>query len=192
MSSRTGDVVTAESLIAEAEDRVAEKMKDRDLPSDQKKEIIEKVAIAGLKYSILKQSPGKDIIFELDKALSFEGDSGPYLQYSYVRARSVLEKAKGKIELTILKESHSNEIYSLEQLLPRLPEIVGRAASEYAPQLITSYLIELAASFNKFYANNKILDAGEETVYRLALTEAFSVVMKNGLNILGIDSPEKM
>ena len=84
------------------------------------------------------------------------------------------------------------KIYSLEQLLPRLPEIVGRAASEYAPQLITSYLIELAASFNKFYANNKILDAGEETVYRLALTEAFSVVMKNGLNILGIDSPEKM
>ena len=192
MSSRTGDVITAESLITEAEDRVAEKMKDRDLPSDQKKDIIEKVAVAGLKYSILKQSPGKDIIFELDKALSFEGDSGPYLQYSYVRARSVLEKAGEKKESIFSREITSGEIYSLEQLLPRLPEIVGRAASEYAPQLITSYLIELAASFNKFYASNKILDAGEETAYRLALTEAFSVVMKNGLNILGIDSPEKM
>ena len=195
MSSRTGDVVTAESLIAEAEDRVEEKMKDRDLSGEFKKEIIVKVAVAALKYSILKQSPGKDIIFELDKALSFEGDSGPYLQYSYVRARSVLGKAEKQSlsskEISS-KQDLSADISSLEQLLPRLPEIVERAAIEYAPQLITSYLIELAASFNKFYASNKILDAGEETAYRLSLTESFSIVMKNGLNILGIETPEKM
>lgn len=189
MSSRTGDVITGESLIAEAEKRVEEKVKDRDYSDELKKEVVEKVAIGALKYSILKQSPGKDIIFDFDSALSFEGDSGPYLQYAYVRARSVLEKAgvqdeKGK--------RGDGEVTLLEQLLPRLPEVTELALKEMAPQYITTYLIQLAAAFNHFYATNKIIDAGEDTDYRLALTWAFATVMKNGLTTLGLPVVEKM
>jgi arginyl-tRNA synthetase len=188
MSSRTGDVITGESLINDAEKKVEDKIKDREYDEETKKDIIEKVAVAAIKYSILKQSPGKDIIFDMETALSFEGDSGPYLQYSYVRANSVIKKA-GDLEEGETKEQ---AIDLLEKLLPRLPEIVELSVKESAPQYIATYLIELAGAFNSYYAHNKILESGEESAYRLSVTKAFSHVLKNGLNILGIPVPEKM
>src|SRR3989344_5076671 len=94
MSSRTGKIITFEFLLNKVEELVKEKIKDRDLSDLEKKEITEKVAIGALKYSILKQSIGSDIIYDFEKSISFEGDSGPYLQYSYARAQSVLRKAK--------------------------------------------------------------------------------------------------
>ena len=96
MSSRTGKVITGESLIEKVEELVKEKIKDRELSEKEKKEITESVAIGAIKYSILKQSIGSDIIYDFDKSISFEGDSGPYLQYSYTRAKSVLRKAKAE------------------------------------------------------------------------------------------------
>jgi arginyl-tRNA synthetase len=199
MSSRTGDVITGESLITDAEKKVEEKMKDRDLPEEKKKEIVSQVAVGAIKYSILKQSPGKDIIFDIETALSFEGDSGPYLQYAYVRACSVLEKAEKTNELPAevkpLSENKSLEVAplsSLEKLLYRFPEIIEQAMKEKTPQNVATYLIEIAGAFNSFYANNKILDAGEATSYRIALTQAFSIVMKNGLTVLGVPVPDKM
>src|SRR3989344_3848164 len=96
MSSRTGKVITGESLIEKVEGLVKEKIKDRELSEKEKKEIIESVAIGAIKYSILKQSIGSDIIYDFNKSISFEGDSGPYLQYSYTRAESVLRKAKAE------------------------------------------------------------------------------------------------
>ena len=94
MSSRTGQVVTATSLISDTEKKVSEKMSDREMSDTDKKTTIEEIAVGAIKYSILKQVNGKDIIFDFDKSLSFEGDSGPYLQYSYARAKSILRKAK--------------------------------------------------------------------------------------------------
>lgn len=191
MSSRTGDVITADSLINEAIERVREKIKDRNFDDATAKEVSEKVAVGAIKYAILKQSPGKDIIFDMEQALSFEGDSGPYLQYSYVRANSILEKLDGEVKFDFPTGSSKEQEY-LEQIVYRLPEISEQAMKELAPQNITTYLIELAGAFNSYYANNKILDAGDDTPYRIALTKAFATVMKNGLTILGIPTPTKM
>ncbi len=193
MSSRTGQVITAESLIEDVKVKVLEKMKERRSDEKEKDEIAEKVAIGAIKYSILKQGIGKDIVFDFDKSLSFEGDSGPYLQYAYTRALSVLKKAK------VTPEGNPREFQGkpsgttkpLEHLLYQLPEITERAYEEMAPQYLVSYLIEVAGAFNSFYAQNKIIGSVNETDL-LALTLATSIVLKNGLNLLGIPVMERM
>jgi arginyl-tRNA synthetase len=180
MSSRTGDVITAESLIEE----VKEKVKGD-----------EQVAIGAIKYMILRSNIGGDIIFDVEKSVSTEGDSGVYLQYAHARAGTLLAKAGKKGEAT----GDSGEVREVEKLLYRFPEIVERALSEYAPHFITTYLTELASSFNNFYAHEQVIPSAElgtsgDSIfaYRLAIVEAFKIVMKNGLNILGIPAPEKM
>lgn len=192
MSSRTGNIITGESMITDVEELVHERIADRDLTPPEKKVIAEVVAIGAIKYSILKQSPGKDIIFDFEKSLSFEGDSGPYLQYSHARAHSVLEKA----ELEGLEQNFSNtseSIAEIEKLLYRFPEIVERAQESFEPQHITTYLTQIASAFNNFYANNQIVNPEEkESGYRIALTRAFTHVMNVGLNLLGIKAPNKM
>ncbi|MDD5050919.1 MAG: arginine--tRNA ligase [Candidatus Pacebacteria bacterium] len=191
MSSRKGTILSAESLISDVEKLVEEKMKDRELPAGQKKEIVEKVAIGAIKYSILRQSPGKDIIFDFDKSLSFEGDSGPYLQYTAVRANSVLEKAN-EMKMKSSAKNGEGEINLVEKMLYRFPEIVELSLKEYAPQYIATYLIELAGAFNSYYGNTKIIDSDAGVSYRLALTHAVKIVLTKGLNLLGIQVPEKM
>lgn len=188
MSSRTGEVITAESLIAEVKKKVAEKIVDRELPAEEKEDIAEAVAIGALKYSILKQSPGRDIVFDFDKSLSFEGDSGPYLQYAYARAQSVLTKAEKIFEISANSRA---EISAVERILYQFPEIVERSYSELAPQHIATYLVSLAGAFNSYYAQNKIIGSENET-YRLVLTKAVAQVLKSGLNLLAIPVLEKM
>lgn len=179
MSSRTGDVITADSLIGEVKERVLAKMEEQDGV------VAEQVAVAAIKFEILKQAPGRDIIFDINKSLSLEGDSGPYLQYTYARARSVLEKSAQQLDLENL------EINEPARLLARYSDIVSRSAENVAPQLLVQYLLQLAASFNSFYAQNKII-GNEYEQSRLALTAAVSQVIKNGLWLLGIQAPGKM
>ncbi|MBU6431515.1 MAG: arginine--tRNA ligase [Patescibacteria group bacterium] len=192
MSSRKGNILTAEELISDVEKLVEEKIKGRDYDKALKKEIIEKVSIGAIKYSILRQAVGGDIVYDFEKSISFEGDSGPYLQYSCVRAKSVLAKAEEEgIKPSI--EKIATETSELERLLYRFPEIVERAGKEYSPHYIASYLIELASSFNNFYTKHKIVDREDETSpYKIALAAAFAATIKNGLNLLGIQAPEKM
>ncbi|MFH0755331.1 MAG: arginine--tRNA ligase [bacterium] len=194
MSSRTGNVITAMSLISEIKEKVAEKIIDKKISEKEKEEINKKVAIGALKYSILKQVAGKDIIFDFDKSISFEGDSGPYLQYSYARARSILRKAKEeKIKKINWKNLKIKQITQLEKMFYRFPEIVERAGVEYSPHYIAVYLIELASAFNNFYAKEKIIDkTNTESSYKIMLTEIFSIILKKGLNLLGIQVLEKM
>ena len=194
MSSRKGNVVTGESLIRDTIDLVTERLKERDYSDEEKSKIAEVVGVSAIKYSILKQKTGGDIAYDFDKSISFEGDSGPYLQYSYARANSVLEKAKKE---NILPDPHPQtgftEVFEVEKLLYRFPEVVLRSASEYEPHYIANYLIELARAFNGFYGNNIIVKKGDNTSsYKVALTFAFAFVMKKGLHLLGIGAPEKM
>jgi len=186
MSSRKGNIVTGESLIEDMQAKVKEKMKDRDLGSDVEA-VVDAVAVSAIKYDILKQTKGKNIIFDPERALSFEGDSGPYLQYSYVRAMSVLEKAQAHES----SETPPELTPEFERLLPRFPAIVERAAEEYEPHYVTTYLTELASSFNSWYANGKIIGTEHEG-YKIVLTKAFAQTMKNGLWLLGIEVPERM
>ena len=188
MSSRTGDVITAESLISTMEEMTMEKMKDREL--EDKETIAEQIAVGAIKYSILKQSPGKDIIFDFDKALSFEGDSGVYLPYAYVRTQELLRKA-ARIEAPTVKVEPC-QLSELEKLLfEGLPNTVKLAHHDLAPNYIATYLINVCRAFNAYYEQNPIL-GNEHTPYRLTLVEAVGIVLKNGLNLLGISAPERM
>jgi arginyl-tRNA synthetase len=202
MSSRKGNVITGESLIFESCNEILEKIKDRDFTDQEKQQISKEVGVAALKYSILKQNIGGNIIYDFEKSISFEGDSGPYLQYSYARANSVLEKAKkenilpgflfSKSDFKNLEKSDFG-ISEIEKLLYRFPEIVFRSAQEFEPHYIANYLIELARAYNAFYGNTKIIDKDDLTSpYKVALTFAFSTVIKNGLYLLGIKVPERM
>jgi arginyl-tRNA synthetase len=193
MSSRKGNIITGESLLHDMEVMVAEKIKGRDYTDAEKKEIIERVSIAAIKYSILKQTIGKDIVFDADRSLSFDGDSGPYLQYTYVRARSILEKAQSLgIKQNIEADSTDAEL-SLERLIYRFPHVVERSGREYAPHYIATYLIELAGAFNSYYAENKIVDEKDlASPYKIALTDAVKWTLKNGLFLLGIQVPTRM
>ncbi len=190
MSSRTGDVVTGDSLLKDIGEKVEEKMKESNRAED--KNLVNDIAVSALKYSVLKQATGRDIIFDFDKSLSFEGDSGPYLSYSHARARSILEKAKNA-NIDISNQNPTEKIFEIEKLLYRFPEVVALAYKEYAPHAIASYLIELARSFNSFYADTQIVDEEDKTSgYKVMITNAFATVQKNGLYILGIKAPEKM
>ncbi|MDO8593903.1 MAG: arginine--tRNA ligase [bacterium] len=192
MSSRKGNVITGEGLIEQVRELVFEKIKERDMSEMEKEKLAEIVAIGAIKYSILRQAIGGDIIFDFEKSISFEGDSGPYLQYSYVRAKSVLQKAKD-VGIKASVEVRPQQIALIERLLYRFPEVVERAGVELEPHYVTTYLTELAGVFNSWYANEKIVDIHDlSSPYKLVLTEAFATVMKNGLWLLGIKVPEKM
>ena len=192
MSSRKGNVVTGESLIRDTIALVSEKIKDRDWDEETKNKIAEVVGVSALKYSILKQSTSGDIMYDFDKSISFEGDSGPYLQYSYARAKSVIEKAQKENILPDFKVLPP-KTFEVEKLLYKFPEVVLRSAKEYEPHYIANYLIEVARSFNSFYGNTVIVNKEDKTSsYKVALTYAFTFVMKTGLHLLGISAPEKM
>lgn len=194
MSSRTGDVIKAMNLLGDVEKLVMEKIADRKLSQEDKKEIAAKVALAAVKYSILKQSIGRDIIFDFDKSISFEGDSGPYIQYTYVRTQSILRKAEEN-EITEFKnidKIKNEKISDVERLIQKFPEIVEMAAEKYAPNYICTYLVELCRAFNSYYAKYKIVSDDEIGRYRIVLSRAVGIVLKNGLNLLGILAPDKM
>ncbi len=189
MSSRTGDVITAEALIADVKEKAFEKIDNSAFTNEKKNEVAEQVAIGAIKYSILRQASNKDIIFDFDQSLSFEGDSGPYLQYAHARALSVLAKAHDK-KIDALSYHHSTNL--LHKHLLRYPSVVSRASTEREPHYIATYLIELAREFNGYYGNTIILDGAPDEAYKLALVKATTLTLKNGLHLLGIPTPETM
>lgn len=194
MSSRTGNVIAAMDLLDDIRGKILGKIADKGFSEKEKSEIAELVSLAAIKYSILKQSIGKDIIFDFDKSISFEGDSGPYIQYTYVRTQSILKKAKEEkiSELKNIDKVKDIKISEVERLIQKFPGIVGMAAEKYAPNYICSFLIDLCHVFNSYYEKNKIVSNDDIGRYRIALTKAVGIVLKNGLNLLGISAPERM
>ena len=180
MSTRKGNVIWLDDILNEAVTRAAK----------INPQSAEQVGIGAIKFNDLRRESHQDIVFDWDQVLNLKGDSGPYLQYSAARAKSLVEKARA--EGIIPKVGTSSETL-LEKMLYRYPEIVERAGKEYAPHHIATYLIELASAFNHFYNSGKIIDKNDSTSpHKVALTAAFAEVMQNGLNLLGISIPEKM
>lgn len=194
MSSRTGSVVAAEDLLEEVRTKVLEKIADRGFDDTVQDAVAEKVAIGAIKYSILKQSPGKDIIFDFDKSLSFEGDSGPYLQYTTIRTQSILRVAEeAGVAVGQAVQPVDWVITDVEKILNRFPEVLVNAYDELAPQQMVTYLTELAASFNSFYANHQIVKADDPaSPYKVGIAQSVQIILVNGLAMLGIPLPEKM
>ena len=188
MSSRTGNVILGEWLLDEAKSKIRETYKTTD-------EIAEQVAVAAVKYSFLKVGLNQEIAFDLEESISLQGNSGPYIQYTYVRTKSLLQKvqsSKFKVQSFEGFDIHPEE-RELLRLLARFPEVVEEAAIRYAPNTLCTYLFELAQAFNLFYQKFQILKAEDEMRdFRLHLTKKTGEVLRQGLNLLGIQAPEKM
>jgi arginyl-tRNA synthetase len=193
MSSRTGNVVTAESLIADIKGLVHAKIADRKFTEKETEDISDAIAVGAIKYSILRSSIGSDIIFDTAASISFEGDSGPYLQYAAVRAGSIMVKAKEEGISWDTEVLLPEKVGILERLIARFPATIKRAGDEFAPQIVANYLIALAGAFNGFYASQIIVNKNDKlSPYYVALTKAFKDTMADGLWALGIKVPEKM
>ncbi len=188
MSSRIGNVITGESLLLDLTE--AAKVRAAESRADDVEKLAQAVAVAAIKYQILKQTSGKDIIFDRDRALSLEGDSGPYLQYACARTNAIVAKAHDQGVVASVDASAATD--DLTRTLHRFPEIVEYAASLYEPHIVTSYLLEIASRFNRWYAQEQILDGTSKAAHKVAVVEAVRRTLKNGLWILGIPAPEKM
>ena len=195
MSSRTGNVVTGEQLIEEVKDRVRKVMESSgsEIPQKEQEEATEAIAVGAIKYSLLRVSLGKDIAFDFEKSLNFTGESGPYLQYTYARCKSILRKSKtkglGKPGSEVLPEE-----LALLRLFYRFREVAKDSSQSFSPNLVCSFVFDVAQAYNNFYNTHKVLQAAtkEEQQFRLALTAATAQIIQNSLNLLGIKTLERM
>jgi len=191
IKSREGKKADADDLISETCELAKEELKKRyKLSKKEESERALKIALAAIKYSLLKVNTYQNMIFNPKEALAFEGDTGPYLLYSYARALSILKKVKkkkSKMQIFDLNEKESK----LLKKISNFNSVVENAYEKLSPNLIANYCYELARDFNEFYHSSPVLGSKEE-VFRLKLVEAFRVVMKKGLNLLGIEEVEEM
>ncbi|MDQ5922622.1 MAG: arginyl-tRNA synthetase [Patescibacteria group bacterium] len=192
MSSRKGNVITGESLIRDSMQIIKDKVQDRDMTDEEKELVSRMVGVSAVKYSILRSAITSDIIYDFDRSISFEGDSGPYLQYTAVRARGILKKGEQEGVCEGYKDIPT-EAKEIEHLLYKFPEVVARAEETFLPHHISTYLTELASAFNTFYSVSQIVNKSDPySPYLVSITEAFYMTMRNGLYLLGIETPEKM
>jgi len=199
MKSREGTIVDADNIV---EDMVTlarkEIQKRHELDKKEIDKRAEQIGMGALNFFILKYDALKDFVFNPKESISFEGETGPYIQYAHARICSILRKFGksidksfiDKTDLSLLKEKEELE---LVKLLCKFPNVVENAASSYKPSLISRYLLDLSQSFNEFYHIHQILKEKEELRNaRILLINCAKQVIKNGLNLLGIESPEKM
>ena len=196
MASRAGDIVSFDDLFSEAKEKAAEEIEKRKSAGSKIKvgEIAGKIALAALKYGMLKQSADKSIDFDFEHSLAFEGDTGPYLQYALVRAKKIISKArgvKGRVSYELLK---SKQEADLAKMIAKFPEIVAKAAEQYTPNTVANYAFDLATAFAVFYEACSVMNASSEILKnsRLKLVEAFAQTLKNALSLLGIEEVEVM
>lgn len=191
MSTRKGKVVFLEDVLNKSIEKSLKLIDEKNPALENKEDTAKAVGVGAVIFGTLYNSRIKDIVFSYDKALNFEGETGPYVQYTAARCNSVLEKAGAAGDYRI--EELTQEEYEVANVLSRFPSAVKSAAEKYEPSFIARYAIELAKAYNKFYFQCKILDSGENTRnFRLALTKGTHIALKNALGLLGIGAPEKM
>ncbi len=193
MSSRTGKIVTGASLLDEVKNDVTTMIKEGGRVADDKVDnVSDALSVAAVKWAFLKTNIGKDVIFDFEESLAVEGNSGPYIQYTYARCKSILEKV-GDVEGKIGNVEMNDDEMNLLRSLVKFNEVIYEAAKSFAPHLISNYLFDLAQKFNVFYQKNNVMKSeGENKRLRVQLTKSVSEVMHKGLDLLGIQTVEKM
>lgn len=195
MSTREGNIIKLEELLNEAIERAEKIIEEKNPDLENKKEIAKKVGVGAVIFNDLSNSRIKDEIFEWDKILNFQGETGPYIQYTYVRTKSILEKAGELPEYKNINVEKINDKYSQEiiKLLYNFEETLIQVTKKEEPSILSRYLIDLAKAFSIFYNENKIITENKEVQdARVYLTYAVNQVLKNGANLLGIQMPDKM
>ncbi len=188
MSSREGNVVLYSELKEFVKKEALNQVRERNISNAEN--ISEIVTIGALKYSMMKDN-NKRIIFNWKKALDFEGDTAPYIQYAHARASSILNKIDGlKLEFDI--DYLNEKEYKLLFMLSEFPEIVHKASVDYRPDYVSNYVYDIAKCFNEFYHECHVLNAETNKDFRIALVKSTKIVLRNSLNLLGIKAPEEM
>jgi arginyl-tRNA synthetase len=195
MKSREGKVVDADDIIKEVKDLAQDEVKKR-FPDISKKDLEKRAEIIGmgaLKFTLLRVTPSQSIHYNPKEAIKFEGSTGPYVQYAHARISSILKKesATKKVKFELLDKPEEKAV--ILKLL-QYPDVVQVAASNYNPSTICNYLLELSQTFNTFYHEHHVLKSENEDLKnaRLMLIQAVQIVLRNGLDVLGIKAPEKM
>jgi len=195
MSSRDGTMVLYEDLKNKLLEVLRQEVKKRHEDWDQKKieDTAIMIALAAIKFSMVRRESNRVMVFDWEQALNLEGDSGPYVQYAHVRTSGILSKADAKPDISS-KYLFSPEEKKLIRSLCRLPEVVQKASHDLSVHSLPEYSLDVATDFNKFYATSSVLNAEtkEAKSSRLAIVQATSIVLQNSLNLLGIECPEKM
>lgn len=194
MSSRAGNVIYIDDLLNDARDTVLERIKNESLSNEEKTVVAEKVGLAAVKYSILKVGRLTDTAFDFETSLAFDGDSGPYLMYTYARASSILKQKNADSVKDLENAYNTVEEQDIIRLLNTFENTVLESAINYSPNIVANFLFELAQAFNKFYNQHSVLKAETEDLIssRVALTAATAKVLKKGLTLLGIETVESM
>lgn len=200
MSTRHGRVVFLEDVLKRAVEQTKEIIKEKNVNTDSIEETAKQVGIGAVIFQELSNNRIKDYVFSWDKVLNFEGETGPYVQYTHARAASVLRNAKeaAPSALENVKSINMNYVtsdsaYELAKLIYRFPQVVIDAAEKYEPSVVTRHIVDIAQNFNKFYHDEHILVANEEEKQaKLILTYAAKQTIKNGLQLLGMQAPERM
>lgn len=192
LSTRKGNIILLEPTLQEAISRAKAQIEEKNPELENKEEVAHAVGVGAVKFYDLKTDRRNGYDFDLEAMVSFEGETGPYIQYAYARIQSILRKANFTPSTDATYSLSDPESWEIIKLLQDFSRVVKRAAENYDPSLIAKYAINLAQAFNKYYAHTRILDESPERESRLALSYSTAVVLKEALRLLGVDAPEKM
>ena len=192
LSTRKGNIILLEPTLQEAISRAKAQIEEKNPELENKEEVAHAVGVGAVKFYDLKTDRRNGYDFDLEAMVSFEGETGPYVQYAYARIQSILRKANFTPSTDATYSLNDPESWEIIKLLQDFSRVVKRSAENYDPSLIAKYAINLAQAFNKYYAHTRILDESPERESRLALSYSTAVVLKEALRLLGVDAPEKM
>ncbi|MCJ8006448.1 arginine--tRNA ligase [Lederbergia wuyishanensis] len=192
MSTRKGKVVLLEEVIAEAIQMAKKNIEIKNPNLENKEEVAHMVGIGAIIFQDLKNERQNNIEFSLEEMLKFEGTTGPYVQYTHARACSILRKADHKRQAQITTALDDEYSWSIIKLLMDFPSIIEKSFIHYEPSQIAKYLLDLSKEFNKYYSHVKILSNDDGLEGRLSLVEAITIILKEGLRLLGLKAPEEM
>ena len=192
LSTRKRNIILLEPTLQEAISRAKAQIEEKNPELENKEEVAHAVGVGAVKFYDLKTDRRNGYDFDLEAMVSFEGETGPYVQYAYARIQSILRKANFTPSADATYSLSDPESWEIIKLLQDFSRVVKRAAENYDPSLIAKYAINLAQAFNKYYAHTRILDESPERDSRLALSYSTAVVLKEALRLLGVDAPDKM
>ena len=192
LSTRKGNIILLEPTLQEAISRAKAQIEEKNPNLENKEAVAHAVGVGAVKFYDLKTDRRNGYDFDLEAMVSFEGETGPYVQYAYARIQSILRKADFKPSLDANYNLNDAESWEIIKLIQDFARVVKRAADNFEPSLIAKYAISLAQAFNKYYAHTRILDESPERDSRLALSYTTAVVLKEALRMLGVEAPEKM
>ena len=192
LSTRKGNIILLEPTLLEAISRAKSQIEAKNPDLENKEAVAHAVGVGAVKFYDLKTDRRNGYDFDLEAMVSFEGETGPYIQYAYARIQSILRKGNFQPDAEATYSLNDPESWEIIKLLQDFGRVVKRAADNYEPSLIAKYAISLAQAFNKYYAHTRILDESPERDSRLALSYSTAVVLKEALRLLGVEAPEKM